>query len=229
MTYFLDEKFKGTSCKAELYLLGLYTCNLAYDTTQVKNYLSNDGEYIGNWPVWLSTHYNPLMFLQSYDISTLFTDEHNTLIEKRLKDDYTKYMNKVYPYSSEWAPVPIDQEYRITEIANVTITCNQPLFGKIAGSSLNDHFHIYKLDPGCIFAGNNQLKVTYEAMAEKRKDGLTIDEWLNFRPLSAACFYFTFNSLPAELPVNNLRFSISMETLDGVKINCTRKEITLTL
>lgn len=223
--YWCDENFDGGSYPADLIMPALYTSNFRYDTLKVENAFKDPEDiesHKDNWPPLL-THKKPLEHFQSNFINQL-TDEGDPLLEMRLKDSYDRYHTR----DSEWSAPPVDQEYRLTEIRQLTITCNHTLFGLAPGQPLNDYFNIYSMDPACIIAGNGNIVADHRQTAAMIKEGLSIDEWLSYRPRSAAYFYFRLHTLPPELPVNDVVFNFAMETVDGELLECSGRPVTLT-
>lgn len=233
MTYSIDDAFTGNTCKAEHYMLALYTSNVKYDTINIANLIREEekekvAELIADWPYEMR-HFAPIRFFQnSLFLKSNLTNEKDLLLEERIKDSYTRYANKERSYTSEWGSPSIKQDYRITEVRNLTISCNKQLFGKAAGTSLNEFFDINTLDPFCIVVGNTQMIADNEQTSKKIENGLTINEWISYRPLSATYFYFRFNQTPQEIPVSNLVFNIVMEIAGGKTIECKGRTIDLT-
>lgn len=226
------EDFTGESIKSNLFLLGLYTSNVVYDTVQIekaiKEFFTGRDELIADWPPEL-THYAPIRLFQSYYFANNFTDPPELNMEHKINESYTKNANTNSTRSKgqDNSPPQMFQDYRLTEIKNINITSNKTLFGVEPGNSLNQYFQIYGLDPACIFSGNKQLAVDHAQLPAELNEGLSINKWLSFSPLSATRFYFKFTAVPPGLPLEDVYFDISIETSDGETITNSGKPVKL--
>jgi len=151
-----------------------------------------------------------------------------TSLEKEIKLDYNKYVtnsansssaNKTKLYLSM-----IPMEYRTNGIVKLSISSiDNPLFGKVAGTSLNDYFEIVKYNPD--FIASSESKSLIYGFSDTNKPA-TIDEWLSLSPLAQPTIYFRLNTAPDNLPLS-VRFKIDIETTDGIVLSDTTKVITL--
>jgi hypothetical protein len=236
MTYYAPQNFSGNEALWNQIVLGLYTSNVKLDTIDIAGVIKENHplreEFIAGWPVMLTekmTHYEPIRFFQESLIKNRMTDEPDIAMEGKIKNSYERHMNSLAssPPSGLGSPPPIAQDYRLTELKKLTITSNSTLFGIQAGLPLNPYFKIFDLDPACIFSGNKQLAADHIQTQKEINNDLSIEKWLNYRPLSATYFYFMLTSIPGEIPLNDVTFTLTMETADGEILECSSKPIKL--
>ena len=112
-------------------------------------------------------------------------------------------------------------EYRNEEIKGVSVTCTEELFGVSAGTSLNKHIEIYgaPLWHWFIIDNNNNYVGDME-------QGMSIDTYLDFRPLAAAALYLRFKEVPEDLQ-NNLQFVVSVVMSDNRELRYKTKLIAI--
>ncbi len=232
MTYYAAQNFSGSEAKSDQIVLGLYTSNLNIDTVAFEILVKDDfvgrNELLSIWDLNSLTHYKPIRFLQEDFIKTNYVDEQEISVEEKIEYSYTKFANSL-PASGSFNSVapPIFQDYRLSEVKNLTITSNSYLFGNPPGASLNTYFVIYDLDPACVFYGNKQLALDHTQTYKTINEGFSIEKWLSYSPLSPCYVYFKLKSIPTELPLNDLIFTITMETADGEILECLSNAIKL--
>jgi len=144
-------------------------------------------------------------------------------VEQQIKSDYDKQVRTNSKGGDNTVMVSI--EYRTTEIKKLTISAvSTPLFGKSAGTSLNDFFDIVQYDPPVIIsAPTNRLIYGYSS----KEYPTSIDEWLSVLPFGQAAMLLVPNKKIEGLPLD-VQFVVQMETAEGLVMSDTTRVITIT-
>lgn len=149
--------------------------------------------------------------------------KHDLDLEHLIKDHFFTDCIQIFTKSSSAsAPAGLvfyDIEYRNEVITDIVVSCKDDLFGRKAGSSLNDYietygtpiYHNFMISSDGVFLGG-------------LKRGLTISEYLNFSPLAAASLYLHFVETPANVPAKT-QFIIKVTMSDGRLLQYTTAEI----
>ena len=145
------------------------------------------------------------------------TDQPNPEIERQISESY----NRVYKKESEWAGLPIEMDYRLTEVKKITISSSTQLFEKPTGSSLNQFFKLRH--PAFIFTAPNRMVVGYESDVP---EFLSIDKYLSYNPLIHPGLYFYLTNIPTEAPIKT-HFIVQLEMADGNILTKTTEVVNL--
>jgi hypothetical protein len=197
------EEISGNECKVGDLRLSLFTSNI--------NNLPDDGYY--------SAISGPYAYQRQLAPNLQQLDEPDLLLEKQLSDDFLRSLKSASAVKDDL----LAMEYRTTGISEIAITCNQPLFGQVAGTLLNSSFHIADINPHQIIS--HQSRTLIFGFSDKLNK-MSIDEWIELKPMAQPSMHLMMNALPAELPVT-CRFIVAIKTVEGKVIEATSPEITL--
>lgn len=203
------ECINNNECKVENLQFIIYTSSI--DTIEPVDSSYNIG--CSGWGAPYS--FQQILLEKDQDL-----DAHNIELEKQLEADYLNSINSTKSTKSINDNIEF-WEYRTNGIADLTITCNKKFFGQSAGSILNPYFYIDNLKPHQIISS-----ATEELIFGYRDDlnKMSIQEWLDMRPMAQPSMYFMLNEVPDELP-GDFKFIFKMETATGVIIEDTTREI----
>ena len=115
--------------------------------------------------------------------------------------------------------------YRTEEMTGLTITADKELFGRPAGSILNDYFELfstigsYKVPIQFFFTADKEL-------ITKSVEKMSIEEFLTYRPMAPAIMYLKFNETPPEVPID-VRLTVTMTVRGKEPLTKTTGIITL--
>ena len=146
---------------------------------------------------------------------------HKPAIEQQLESDYRRYYSsgssfKNNDYLSDiTTTVPrfnlMSWQYRVTGISDFSITANQTLFNKPAGTNLSEAFIISSFYPTQIVSyTNDQLVWGYN----DTKKIESISQWLSLKPYAPPMIALKMATIPADLP-DETDFTITITTTDG--------------
>ena len=147
---------------------------------------------------------------------------HDINLEAQLETDYNNPVSKLKSKKTEEA-FPVNLDYRVTGVKNLIITSTNTLFGKVAGTPLNDFFIIKRLDPKQVISSKSKRLL----MGYSDKDSVvTIADWLNMEPMAQPTMFLAFKNISIELPVAT-SFVVTIETNAGKIIRDTTSTLSI--
>lgn len=144
-------------------------------------------------------------------LETDYKKNGNAYIERKLKETVSLYSNTIQRAALLAWP------YRTTGVKNFTITSPGPLFGKAAGTDLNNYFSIYGFEPRQVASyQTKQLLWGYGDEQELK----SITQWISLKPLAPPMILLHLNTPPPEAP-GNVQLVVTLETDAGKIIRDT--------
>lgn len=210
-TYYEKEDLENDeTCEADNLCLILSTSNI--------DDLPEGADY-NTYPLFYEYH-------ESLSIEDQQLDEGNSSLEQQLEDDY-KNRVKSTAASNEVAVDFKNWEYRTTGIKSFNFTCNKTLFNQPEGTSLNDYLYLYEIERSQIISyETNSLVFGYSDELNE----MSVNEWLNLKPMAQPTIYFRFKSIPEEVSngnVESLQFNFSIETTTDLQLSISTQNISL--
>lgn len=155
----------------------------------------------------------------SYDSD--FISERDNLMEEAMEIEMRKKNRKTKSTGSVEPMMAIKFiEYRKKELKSLKVTSTSTLFGTAPETDLTSHFEIYGDESNSfLFNYKKELLGTLE-------EGMTVEEYLDVRPIVNPSLYLHLKDVPPETPMET-KFIVEME-FSGGKILCDTTSVSLT-
>ena len=212
----IERKYIGNkqSVSVQKYTLEFTTCNVDMDVVNYgdslnykQTYESGDEEILFRYPV-----YDVLRFC-----ANSMEDAPDKLIETKLSD---------YLYKRKVTRTVLRHvDYRTTPIKDIKITASADINDVKAGESLNKQFLVDEY-PGYL---NFIITSNKDLITDSKKIlNITIDQYLNYRPMAPAAITFRFvDGFDVKAPVETT-FTVEITTFDGHVLKSETPLVTLT-
>lgn len=107
--------------------------------------------------------------------------------------------------------------YRVTGVKDFKIVALSSLFGRPAGTTLNNFFSIHSFEPKQIISSRTKnLLWGYH----DKKNVENLEQWLSMEPMAPPVVMFKLNTIPQEVPTD-VEFVSILETTDGIVLRDT--------